>query len=719
MTIAHDTATVATAYTSTGTQTTSHAGSASTKAVVVLIDQNGSTADQVSGVTYGGTAMKRLDTNSESTEAGRVYTYYLINPPTGTQDVAMTTTGTANKQLVCATMTGSAYKTIKLAGGTPWAFTGTSASTSNPSWNITGLTAGVKLVAYEVIHSGLQTMTTTPATGWTLISSTDLGSQGRGFAYQSVGNQSGTTLACGWIAATADDYVGNSVAFYEDANLINKYDGPPTVSNDENTNGENSTVGDWAGNSVFGGFSPDTVTNSSAQSHSGTRSILGTHVTDGTKQGNTLVPVFGVLDATRYTFTLWAWVPTGSADVYGIALLYANTPSTSTKDAWVSLSRDFIMDSSGLVFIGAFTDTAAVTGQTVYVDDVTMYATDYLDGTGTLTATGTVGKSTGSALVGTGTLTATGSRSLSTTATLAGTGSLAATGLRGLATTATLAGTGTLAATATVAKSSDASLAGTGTLTGTGAKGSSTGATLAGTGTLTASGIAGLDTGATVAGTGTLTTTGTVGKATTATLAGTGTLTATGSTSSPGTSGDASRTGTGTLAATGVTGTSTGATLTATGSLTATATTGLSTGATLAGTGTLVAAAIGALFGNASLSGTASLLAAADTGTSTTATLSGSGTLTATGTVIVVDTFGDASLTGVGTLTATGTAAGPISTDDVTVLSVTEAHRAVTITDNSRRVTITDNSRRVTITDNSRRVTITEVHRRVRIENVP
>ena len=142
MTIAHDTATVATAYTSTGTQTTSHTGSASTKAVVVLIDQNGSTADQVSGVTYGGTAMKRLDTNSESTEAGRVYTYYLINPPTGTQNVAMTTTGTADKQLVCATMTGSAYKTIKLAGGTPWAFTGTSASTSNPSWNITGLTAG-------------------------------------------------------------------------------------------------------------------------------------------------------------------------------------------------------------------------------------------------------------------------------------------------------------------------------------------------------------------------------------------------------------------------------------------------------------------------------------------------------------------------------------------------------------------------------------------------
>ena len=662
MTIAHDTATVATAYTSTGTQTTSHTGSASTKAVVVLIDQNGSTADQVSGVTYGGTAMKRLDTNSESTEAGRVYTYYLINPPTGTQNVAMTTTGTADKQLVCATMTGSAYKTIKLAGGTPWAFTGTSASTSNPSWNITGLTAGVKLVAYEVIHSGLQTMTTTPATGWTLISSTDLGSQGRGFAYQSVGNQSGTTLACGWIAATADDYVGNSVAFYEDANLINKYDGPPTVSNDENTNGENSTVGDWAGNSVFGGFSPDTVTNSSAQSHSGTRSILGTHVTDGTKQGNTLVPVFGVLDATRYTFTLWAWVPTGSADVYGIALLYANTPSTSTKDAWVSLSRDFIMDSSGLVFIGAFTDTAAVTGQTVYVDDVTMYATDYLDGTGTLTATGTVGKSTGSALVGTGTLTAAGSRSLSTTATLAGTGSLAATGLRGLATTATLAGTSTL----------------------------------------TASGIAGLDTGATLTGTGTLTASGTVGKATTATLVGTGTLTATGSTSSPGTSGDASRTGTGTLAATGVTGTSTGATLTATGSLTATATTGLSTGATLAGTGTLVASAIGALFGNASLFGTASLLfATASVGTSTGATLAATGTLTATGTVIVVDTFGDASLTGVGTLTATGTAVGPISTDDVTVLSVTEAHRAVTITDNSRRVTIT------------------EVHRPVRIENVP
>jgi hypothetical protein len=85
---------------------------------------------------------------------------------------------------------------------------------ANPSWTISGLTAGIALEAFEVIHSGLTTMTTTPAASWNLISSTDLGAAGRGFAYQDIAS-SGTTLTCGWTAVTADDFVGSSVAFYQ------------------------------------------------------------------------------------------------------------------------------------------------------------------------------------------------------------------------------------------------------------------------------------------------------------------------------------------------------------------------------------------------------------------------------------------------------------------------------------------------------------------------
>lgn len=211
MSISRDTETVGTAFTTTGAAAAiSHAGSASARAACVLIDQNGTATDEVSGVTYGGVAMFRLRSDSEATEAGRTYIYWLDNIPTGTQNVVVTTTAGTNKQAVVATMLVSSGKAVIVAGS----MTGTSSSQVNPAWTISGLTSSSVLMAYEVIHSGLTTMTTTPASGWTLISSTDLGAQGRGFARQAVAS-SGTTLACGWTASTGDDFVGDAVAFIE------------------------------------------------------------------------------------------------------------------------------------------------------------------------------------------------------------------------------------------------------------------------------------------------------------------------------------------------------------------------------------------------------------------------------------------------------------------------------------------------------------------------
>ena len=213
MAIAFDIATTAVAYAATGTQTTSHVASASARGAVVMIAQNASAADQVSGVTYDGQPMVRVSFSTEPTEAGAVYIYWLgpggITP--GTQNVAMTTTGTANKQLCVATMTvTTSGATVGLASFN----SAISASAANPTVTLTGLTTGIPVSAFVVIHSGLQTMTTTVPTGWTRISSTDLGSQGRGFAQDDV-TPSGTTLIGGWTAATAEDYVISIIGFVE------------------------------------------------------------------------------------------------------------------------------------------------------------------------------------------------------------------------------------------------------------------------------------------------------------------------------------------------------------------------------------------------------------------------------------------------------------------------------------------------------------------------
>jgi hypothetical protein len=159
--------------------------------------------------------MTRLGFSTDATEAGAVYIYFLDNITGGTQNVAMTTTGTAAKYLSANTMTVAASTKVSVAG-TGYETAG-STSAANPALTLTGFTASVPLVAYEVIHSGLQTMTSTPQTtpAWTLIQAVDIGTTGFGMA-RIANTPGGTTLTAGWIAATADDYVISGVAFFED-----------------------------------------------------------------------------------------------------------------------------------------------------------------------------------------------------------------------------------------------------------------------------------------------------------------------------------------------------------------------------------------------------------------------------------------------------------------------------------------------------------------------
>jgi hypothetical protein len=207
-------------------------------------------------------------------------------------------------------------------------------------------------------------------------------------------------------------------------------------------------------------------------------------------------------------------------DILGVAYLVLNGGVSTSTTGTFSATAD-----RATSIIGIFKGDSGATNYN---------GTATLAGTGSITASGVVGKAASATLAGTGSISATGVVGKASTATLAGTGAISATGsvTSGLSGSATLTGTGAISATGVVGKAATATLTGTGAVTATGVVGKVATATLAGTGAITATGTAGTSgalTGtATLAGTGTITATGVKGLRPTATLAGTGTIAASG-----------------------------------------------------------------------------------------------------------------------------------------------------------------------------------------------
>jgi hypothetical protein len=214
VTIAHDSEILGAANTATPYDTAITPAN-TPAAVCVIIEQNAAVTDSVTSVSYGisagAVALTRRRFDTESTEAGAVYIYWGAGTfPSGTQTVRIVRTGTISMRAAVSTMTTAAGMTAAVDSDQ----TGTSASVANPSWTHTS--AHDNVVAYLGIHSGLNTMTSTPATNWTLAPSPgfeDVGTQGRGWARRVLSTAG--ALGPGWLAATADDFVGSSVAFYE------------------------------------------------------------------------------------------------------------------------------------------------------------------------------------------------------------------------------------------------------------------------------------------------------------------------------------------------------------------------------------------------------------------------------------------------------------------------------------------------------------------------
>lgn len=129
--------------------TFSHTPTGTPKGVVVTIGHGVLSADNVAGVTYGGVAMTRRQTNVDTaTEPARVYIYTLhTSIPTGTQTVSVdwTTPNTNAKHLCCLTFTtdeGDDTEFIS-AGGVDENAANPSFTVSAPSGNRTGLAVAV------------------------------------------------------------------------------------------------------------------------------------------------------------------------------------------------------------------------------------------------------------------------------------------------------------------------------------------------------------------------------------------------------------------------------------------------------------------------------------------------------------------------------------------------------------------------------------------------
>jgi hypothetical protein len=141
----------ATGLSGTGTLSWTHTPSGTPAGAVVLVVQNATGADQVSGVTYGGTAMTRVPTDGfveNTTEAGVVYTYFLgSSVPSGAQTVEVTVTDSAVKRGASGTVTASGDTEVGASGQFTSAATNDITVSLDPG-------AGVESCVFGALHSG-------------------------------------------------------------------------------------------------------------------------------------------------------------------------------------------------------------------------------------------------------------------------------------------------------------------------------------------------------------------------------------------------------------------------------------------------------------------------------------------------------------------------------------------------------------------------------------
>lgn len=207
MTVAFDATSGSAALVNTATTATwTHTPVGTPAAVCVLIPQDGS-ADQVSGVTYGGVALTRVRRDARTTtEACSSYIYFLgATIPTGAQTVGVTSTGTAAKWPQVITWTAADDCAVTSQAGAD------AGIIANPSVTLTPpRQAGC---AY-VNASGLNAPVSTPESGTTQAAARDLGTTSGHIGYKTTGG----TTTIGW-TSSSDDVCHSAIAITEQVTI--------------------------------------------------------------------------------------------------------------------------------------------------------------------------------------------------------------------------------------------------------------------------------------------------------------------------------------------------------------------------------------------------------------------------------------------------------------------------------------------------------------------
>jgi hypothetical protein len=148
MTVAFDAQLDLGSFTTTTPDDTTFTPAGTPRGIVVVIAQNASSTDIISGVTYGGDTMDRIATAADTAgETGRVYVYFLgTSIPTGAQTVSIAHSG-------AATVKWAACYSVTAGGDTEIGDFGSVAeNAANPTIALdTGATTSIR---FGIVHSG-------------------------------------------------------------------------------------------------------------------------------------------------------------------------------------------------------------------------------------------------------------------------------------------------------------------------------------------------------------------------------------------------------------------------------------------------------------------------------------------------------------------------------------------------------------------------------------
>jgi hypothetical protein len=157
---AYDASSMATA--GTGELNWTHTPSGTPRGAICFVVDNTATTDQISGVTYGGTAMNEVALSPitiNDTEDGTVHGFFLgSSVPTGAQTVIVSVSAATTKQAACFTITASADTQIQ--------DTSTGTGTAEPVSATVSLGGVTSFVAQGLFSGVANLANVTPNASW-------------------------------------------------------------------------------------------------------------------------------------------------------------------------------------------------------------------------------------------------------------------------------------------------------------------------------------------------------------------------------------------------------------------------------------------------------------------------------------------------------------------------------------------------------------------------